>query len=230
MSQAREPMNIPALIWSMLLRPRRATEAILAQNSLRLPALLVLAYGLFLAAGFLISHFAGDYPPPPADMQTWIDAWGSFTMLPFINVPAEGYRLLQGVFVLPLAFTIWMLMAASARLLSILFRGRLSFDQYASLFAFSFFPFAFLAAIADGILSGLLGDFVLAALRMEHGAALRDIVVGVYPMFYTVLYGLGAVYNTIVTQEAEAFSWPKAALIGIVAFTWPIALTTLLLR
>jgi hypothetical protein len=223
-------MSTLALIRSMFIHPRRTTEAILARNSLRLPAVVVLAYGLFVAAGMLISHFAGDYPPPPAEMQAWVDAWGSFTMLPFLNVPAESYRLLQSAFMLPLVLAIWMLMAASARLLSVIFHGRLSFDQYASLFAFSFFPFALLAAIADGILSGLLGDFGLAALRMEHGTAVRELVVGVYPMFYTVLYGLGAVYNTIVTQEAEAFSWPKAALIGIVAFIWPIGLTTLLLR
>ncbi len=223
-------MKTVSLMWNMVFHPRRTSQKILEEKGISSSFWLILGFGIVFAGSFLISYFAGDYPPPSADLQTWIDAWGEFAMLPIVKVPAESYRLVQAIFMLPLLFAIWILMAGSARMLSILFGGRVSFDQYANLLVFSFFPFWILATIFDAILSGLLGDFVLAALRMEYGGLVKTVISAFYPVMYTSLFGLGGVYNGIVTHQTERFSFWKVFLIGLVTFFWPNFLAAMLLR
>jgi len=178
----------------------------------------------------LISHLQGDYPPPPADLKTWIDAWGSFTMLPFINVPAESYRLTQAIFMIPLMFVIWMLMAGSARLLSILFGRKTSFDQYLNLVVFGFFPWMILSSVLDGLMSGVFGGFVLSALRMEHGPLVKNLITNYYPIMYSVLFGVGGVYIALAARRADGIKWWQAVLVGFATFIWPTLLGALLLR
>jgi hypothetical protein len=45
-----------------------------------------------------------------------------------------------------------------------------------------------------------------------------------------VLYGLGGLYNAIVAREGEGYSIPRTAIVGIVTFSWPMVLISLLLR
>lgn len=214
----------------MVVRPRQTTDELLHEPSL-LPALwVILGFGLLTGAGMLISHLKGEYPPPPADLQTWIEAWGEFTMLPFIKTPPETYRLVQAIMMVPLMFTIWILMAGTARLLSIAFGSETTFDQYLSLLAFSFFPWWILATVLDSILSGAFGGFVLAALRLEHGPLVRNLIVNFYPFMYTVVFGIGWVCNSLAAHRAGGLRGWQAALIGFAAFFWPLFLATLLLR
>lgn len=223
-------MKTLSYLFQMIIHPRRTSQALLKEKSL-IPAFwVVFGFGAIFAISFLISHFKGDYPPPAEELELWIEAWGEFTMLPFIKIPAEQYRLLQAIFIVPLTLAIWILMAGSARLLSILFGGKTSFDQYASLFGFSFFVFWILATIIDAVLSGVFGEVVLSALRLEYGTTGRNLIVYFYPIMYTILFGLGGVYNAIVTIEAEHFSAWKAALIGMVTFIYADILIACLIR
>ena len=41
---------------------------------------------------------------------------------------------------------------------------------------------------------------------------------------------LAGYYNALVTREAEQFSWPKAAAVGLATLFWPFILSTFLLR
>ncbi len=223
-------MKSLSYLWKMVIHPRRTTDELFQEKN-PLPALwIILGFGLIFAVMMLISHLQGGYPPPPADLKTWIEAWGSFTMLPFINVPAESYRLVQAIFMIPLMFVIWMLMAGSARLLSISFGSKTSFDQFLNLLVFSFFPWWILASVMDGLMSGVFGGFVLSALRMEHGVLAKNLITNFYPVMYSVLFGLGGVYNGLATYRAGGLKWWQAALIGFITFFWPLFFATILLR
>jgi hypothetical protein len=152
-------------------------------------------------------------------------------MLPFLKVPAESYRLAMAIFTVPLMLAIWMLMAGSARLLSILSgRGRVSFDQYLNLFGFGFFAFMIVAAALDFLYSGVFGGFVLAALEKEYGPIVKSVVAAFPPVMYTTLYGLGGAYNAIAAREGKGYSIPSTLIVGCVTFSWPTLLVTLLLR
>ena len=103
------------------------------------------------------------------------------------------YVLLQAVVFPLLFFVMWVMMAASAWLISIFFRGKVTFKQYLVLLGHSFFPF-----------------FILAML---------------FPSInWTALIGLGAIYNGIVTQEAEGYPFWKAIFVSIATVIWPILL------
>lgn len=220
-----------AFLPKMVVRPRKTAGELLAEKTVYPSLVVVLGFAALESLLFLISHLAGGYPPPAGELSVWIDTWGEFAMLPFIKVPAESYRLAQAAFMVPLMLAIWMLMAGSGRLLSVLFgRGRVSFDGYLNLFGFSFFVFMILAAAFDALYSGFFGDFVLAALRGEYGQFSRRVVAAFPPMMYTVLYGLGGLYNALVAREGEGYSLPKTVIVGVVTFLWPMVLVSLLLR
>jgi hypothetical protein len=214
----------------MLVRPRRTARELLSEGEIYPSLIVVLGFALLESLLFLISYLAGDYPPPAGELRTWIDTWGEFAMLPFIKVPAESYRLAQAIFMVPLTLAIWILMAGSARLLSILFgRGRVSFEGYLNLFGFSFFAFMIVTAALDFTFSSVFENFA-SALRGEHGTFARSAAAMFPPAMYTVLYGLGGLYNAIVAREGEGYSIPKTAIVGIVTFSWPMVLISLLLR
>ena len=110
-----------------IVRPRRTCRDILQQETLNASLAIVLGFGLVVGLLFLRSHLAREYPPPPDELETWIEAWGEFAMLPIVKIPAPQYRLAQALFMVPLSLAIWLLMAGSARVLSVLFRGRTTF-------------------------------------------------------------------------------------------------------
>ena len=179
---------------------------------------------------FLRSHLAQDYPPPPADLETWIEAWGEFAMLPYVKIPAQRYRLAQAIMMVPFSLAIWILMAGSASVLSAMFCGRTTFVQYANLFGHSFYAFWILATLGDLLYSLLMGDHVLRALRFEYGMLARGLVAS-YPMvMWTGAVGLGAIYNGIMAHESEGYSLPKAALVAVATGVWPIVLISVLIR
>lgn len=218
------------LLPKMVARPRRTARELLAEETIRSSLTVVLGFAVVEALLSLISYLAGDYPPPPEVLRIWIETWGEFAMLPFIDVPAESYRFVQAVFMIPLMLAIWILMAGSARLLSLLFGGgRVSFDGYLNLFGFSFFVFMIAAAAFDLTFSSVFRNFV-EALRGDYGMFAGSAVAAFPPAMYTVLYGLGGFYNAIVAHEGEGCSIPKAAIVGIVTFLWPMVLISLLLR
>jgi hypothetical protein len=220
------------VIWlvNMIIRPRRTAQTLIQEGRLSSALSLVLGFGMVLALLFLGSHLRGDYPPPPDEFQVWIEIWGEFAMLPFLKIPPEQYRLAQAVFIIPLVLGVWILMAGSARMFSILFGGRGAFEQYLTLFGFSFFAFWILGSLLDMGVSLLLGDFVIEALRQEHGPLIKSMVAAYPPLIWTTLLGIGGIYNGIVTHVLERFSLWKTVLISLVAFLWSIVLITCLIR
>lgn len=215
----------------MVVHPRRTARELLSERTIYPSLIVVLGFAVLESLLSLISYLAGDYPPSPEVLRIWIETWGEFAMLPFIKVPAESYRLAMAVFMVPLMLAIWMLMAGSGRLLSVLFgRGRVSFDGYLNLFGFSIFAFLIAAVFLDALVNGVFGGFELAALRGEYGSLLRSVFVAFPAVEYTVLFGLGGVYNAIVAREGEGYSIPKSAVVGFVTFLWPMVLVSLLLR
>jgi hypothetical protein len=197
----------------------------------------VLGFALVLSFLFLVSHFRGDYPPPPKDLETWIETWGEFAMLPFVKIPAEDYRLAQALFFTPLILGTWILMAGTARTLSLLWDGRVSFAQYLNLFGFSFFTFWILGSVLDMVYSGLLGRHMLQALRGGNGPLVKMVFAQFPSLMWTIVLGLGGVYNAIVSHEGEQAAqetrWTsglKAALVGVATFFWPMVLISLLVR
>jgi hypothetical protein len=129
----------------ILISPFRSAQALPASARVRPAALLVLGAGLFMAAGMLVSHLNHAYPPAPNVLKIWVETWGEYVMLPFLKIPPESYRLFLAVIMVPLAYAIWMLMAGTAKLLSLFMGGRASYEQYLVITAFSFFPFWILA-------------------------------------------------------------------------------------
>jgi hypothetical protein len=218
----------------IIVRPRQTCRRILKLETLDASLAIVLVFGAVVSLLFLRSHLAGDYPPPPDELETWIETWGEFAMLPFLKVPAEQYRLAQAIVMIPLSLAVWILMAGSARVLSVLFGGRTTFVQYANLFGHSFFVFWALATVLDAVYTMILGDRLILALRMAYGPLVHDLVAHYPALMWTCMLGLGAVYNGIVAHESEGFAGTAALLkAGVIAATtgfWPIVLITLLLR
>lgn len=210
--------------------PRKVSRELLKEETVYPSLSVVLGFGIVLSLLFLYSHLQGDYPPPPGDLETWIEAWGEFSMLPFINIPVESYRLAQAIFMTPLVIAVWMLMAGSAKILSSLFGGKVSYVQYLNLFGFSFFVFWITGSFLDMVYSGIFGGFALEALRWEYGSFIRSFAVNFPPVMWTTVLSLGGIYNGIAIHEGERFSIGKTALIALVTFAWPIVLVSLLVR
>ncbi len=215
--------------------PRVTFEKLARQPSLRPAAVMVLGYGAYAGLMFSISYQSGDWPPPPAELKVWIEAWGEFSQLPFLKIRAEQYRLFLAIIMLPLVLAVWMLMAGTARLLGVLFGGRASFEQYLNLFAFSFFTFWLLASLLDASYNLVLGSRIVPALQGAYGPLASLLARYFPPMFYLILFGLAGVYNGIATHVAERLAgvyyapW-KSALVGIFTFAWPIVLVSVLIR
>jgi hypothetical protein len=214
----------------ILISPHRSARALPASVRVRPAALLVFGAGLFMAVGAFVSYLNRAYPPPPHVLKIWVDMWGEFTMLPFLKIPPEDYRLFLAVISVPLVFAMWMLMAGTAKLLSLLMGGRASYEQYLVITAFSFFPFWILAAIIDTIFSGVIDGYVLQALTGQFGPFATAFWTNFPIFFYTVLYALGGVWIGIATAGVESFKWWKAALIALFSFAWPMLLMSALLR
>lgn len=211
----------------MLAHPRRTTDRLVGEP-IRPAMLFVLGYGVATAAGFAAS--AADYPPPSDVLATWIDAYGEFTMLPFINIPPDGYRLVLAVVAVPLMAVVWVLMAGFARLLTAVLGGRATFDDYLSLTAFAFLPFWIIVAVIDTIHSGPLGGLVVDALRGEHGSIARAVAVNFMPVAYVVLFGLGGLWCAVTAARANAFGAAKSGVIGLACAVWPLGTGALLFR
>lgn len=201
-----------------------------ASVRVRPAALLVLGGSLFMAAATLISYINHEYPPPPYVLKIWIDTWGEFLMLPFLKIPAESYRLFMAIIIVPLAFAIWMLMAGTAKLLSLLMGGRASYEQYLVITAICFFPFWILAGIIDSIFSGVIDGYVLQAVTGQLGPLATTFWSNFPKFFYSFLYGLGGVWIGISTAGVEQFQSWKSIPIAIFSFGWPMLLMSVLLR
>ncbi len=220
---------------SMLVQPRRTSCRLAATLDLRPAAALVLGYGILAALGSYVSYVQGAYPGQPGELALWVEAWGEFGILPFVKIPPEHYRLFMAIILLPLLLAAWMLMAGTARLLAIVFGGRVSYDQYLSLFAFSTFPLWLLASILDGAYQVLLQPSLGPALRGELSPSVNALILNFEPVMYVVLFGLAGVYNALATHCAESqpsrpyAAW-KSALSGLLTFAWPTLLSATLLR
>jgi hypothetical protein len=214
----------------ILISPFRTAKALPASVRVHPAALLVLGAGLFMASGTLVSYLNHSYPPPPDVLKIWINTWGEFLMLPFLKIPAESYRLFTAIIMIPLVFAMWMLMAGTAKLLSLLMRGHASYEQYLIITAFGFFPFWILAGIIDTIFSGVIDGYVLQALTGQLGSFATAFWINFPKFFYTILYALGGVWIGISTAGVESFKWWKAIPIALFCFGWPMLLITVLLR
>lgn len=214
----------------ILFSPFQSARALPAAVRVRPAALLVLSASLFLAVGMFVSYLRRDYPPAPDVLKIWIATWGEFPMLPFLKIPAESYRLFLAVIMVPLGFAMWMLMAGTARLLSLLMGGRASYEQYLVITAFSFFPFWILAGIIDSIFSGVIDGYVLQALTGQYGPFATAFWKNFPSFFYTILYGLGGVWIGIGAAGIERFPWWKALPVALLSFAWPMLLVSALFR
>ncbi len=216
--------------YQILISPFRSARALPTSVRVRPAALLVLAAGLFMAVGMSVSHLTHAYPPAPDVLKIYVDTWGEYFMLPVLKIPLESYRLFLAVIFVPLAFAIWMLMAGTGKLLSLLMGGRASFEQYLVTTAFSFFPFWILAGIIDTIFSGVIDGYVLQALTGQLGPFATAFWSNFPQFFYTFLYGLGGVWIGISTAGVESFKWWKAVPVALFTFGWPMLLMSVLVR
>lgn len=214
----------------IVLHPRSLSREIMQEKNIYSSLSVVLGFAIILSVLFVISHVKANYPPKQDELDIWIETWGEFAMLPFVKIPADNYRLAQGIFMIPMMIAIWILMAGSARILSILFDGAVSFEQYLNLFGFSFFIFWIIGSILDTIYSGILGDYVLNALKMEYGSIAKTFVTYFPQVMWVGILSLGGIYNAIVVHEAEQFSFIKSALTGMATFLWPIVLISTMIR
>jgi hypothetical protein len=214
----------------ILISPYRSARALPASARLRPAVLLVLSAGFFMAAGMLVSYLNRDYPPTPDVLKIWVDTWGEFLMLPFLKIPPESYRLFLAIIIVPLAFAIWMLMAGTAKLLSLLMDGHASYEQYLVITAFGFFPFWILAAIIDSIFSNVIDGYVLQAVTGQFGSFAAAFWINFPSFFYTILYGLGGLWIGIGVAGVESFKWWKAIPVALFSLCWPMLLMSVLMR
>lgn len=227
--------NILGYLWGVLARPKRTFAELARLDSLRYSAALVTSIGILMAAGFLRSYLARDWPPPAEELAVWIAAWGEFSQLPFLKIPIEAYRGFQAIIMIPMLLAVWMLMAGTARLLGRLFGGRVSFDQYLNLLAFSYFTFWALAAILDTSFNIGFGERLMPALQGAYGAGVQGFAVYFEPVMYVGIYCVAGGYNgwaaCIAEKQAGApYNLWKAALVGLLTFAWPMILSSTLLR
>ncbi len=191
-------------LWRMILRPLRAGHEIASWQTAWPGLLIVLALGLYMTLGCYRSYLNHDYPPPAEELRVWIETWGRDSMLPlpFLPIPLDQYRLFMALISLPVTIGSWLGMAGIARLLTRWFRKKTTFRQYLNVFAFSFFPFWFLAVIGDGLFTLLTGQYLIPGLQGAHGSAVQAFYKNYPPMLYTVLFGLGAIYNSLGAYSA----------------------------
>jgi hypothetical protein len=214
----------------ILISPFRTAKTLSPTVRVRSAALLVLGAGVLMALGMLVSYLSHAYPPPADVLKIYIDAWGEYLMLPFLKIPPESYRLFMAIILVPLAFTMWILMAGTAKLLSLLMKGHASYEQYLVITAFSFFPFWILAGIIDTIFSGVIDGYVLQALTGQLGSFATTFWINFPKFFYTILYAMGGVWIGLCTAGVESFKWWKAVLIALFSFGWAMLLISVLLR
>jgi len=221
-------MKTLSYLWKVIKSPHKGFAELFQNGRVRYAAWFVLSYGILNGLGFVIS--ARDYPPPAATLDMWIKTWGEFTMTPFLKIPMENYRLFLAAIMIPLTLAIWMLMAGTGKLLSLLFKGKAAYEQYLTIVGFGMFTFLWIAAILDTIYSGYLRQYAIPALNMEYGPAAKAFFQWFPPLEYTLLYGLGGIFNGIGTQVAEHWQPWKSVLIGMLTFVWPMVLIMALLR
>jgi hypothetical protein len=214
----------------MLLHPKQTAKELVADTRLRPVATLVIAFGLLQSLMFLISYLNHDYPPPQEVLDVWVEHWGEGVMLPFFNVPPESYRGFQAAILLPFCLALWMLMGGTARLLAYLFGGKHSYETYLRVTGFTFFTIWLIAAFLDFLYSGVFVEYVLNGLRGEYGPLVDGLLQAFMPLEYTILYGLVGLNITLATREIERFAWWKAAIVGLAAFAWPMALVASVVR
>jgi hypothetical protein len=223
-------MKAISTLVTIIVHPRKTSREVLKKANIYPSLSVVLGSGAVLAILFVISYFKKDYPASPEIMQIWIRAWGEFGVLPFLKIPPESYRLFLAIAMIPIMFAIWILMAGSARFLSILFNGKVTFKQYLCLFGFSFFTFLILQTIVDIIFSGFMKDFELLALKMEYGPLVAKIVTWFPMIVYPAILAIGGIYNGIVTQEGEKYPFWKTVLVSVLTAFWPIIFIAVLIR
>ncbi len=227
----------PVYLWRIIIHPIQSARGIATWQTV-LPGLIVtLAFGIYQAAGCSQSYFNHDYPPPPESLSVWIQTWGEFSMLPlpFLRfIPLDQYRLFMAAVSLPVAVGSWLYMAGIARVLTRWFGSHTRFSQYLNLFAFSFFPFWLLASLGDGIYSAVLGPYVVPGLTGEYGPLAQAFFSSFPPLLWTLMFGMGAVYNGLVAYAASSgfnkLRWWRSALIGWGSFLLPLALVSILFR
>jgi hypothetical protein len=217
-------------LWKMLVLPRNTCQVIIQERSIRPALAVVLGFSTLFALSMLRSYLNGDYPPEPATLKVWVDTWGEFAMLPVLKIPTESYRLFQAIILIPLGLAIWMLMSGTAKLFSMLFNGKGSYEQYLSLFGFSFFVFWILATLLDMLYSGFFNPYIIPALQNQYGLTARGFFLYFPQVFYPLLFGLGGIYNGIAIYTLERFSIWKTSIAAFCTFIWPILLISTLIR
>ena len=95
---------------------------------------------------------------------------------------------------------------------------------------FTFFTIWLLAAFLDFLYSSVFKEVVLRGLQGEYGPTVDVLLQSFMPVEYTLLYGVAAVNIAIATWTIERFVWWKAAIVGIAAFAWPMALVSSVVR
>jgi hypothetical protein len=223
-------MQVFSYLWKMLVSPRRTCQELLHEGSIRPAAAMVLVFSMLFGILNLVSYLKKDYPPDPATLKVWVDSWGEFAMLPVVKIPPESYRLFTAIIFVPLGLAIWILMAGTARLFSLLFKGKGNFDQYLKLFGFSFFLFWLIAALCDLIYSGFLDPYVVPGLQNQYGPFARGFFLYFPQLMYPVIMGLGGVYNGIAVHVLERFSLWRTILIACCTFIIPIFFIAVLIR
>ncbi len=223
-------------LWRMMLHPLRAGGEIASWQTAWPGLWVVLALGLYLTLGCYRSYLDHAYPPPADELRVWIETWGRDSMLPlpFLPIPLDHYRLFMAVISLPVTTGSWLGMAGIARLLTRWLGKKTTFLPYLNLFAFSFFPFWFLAVVGDGLFTQLTGQYLVPGLQGVYGPAVQAFYTTYPPLLYTVLFGLGAIYNSLgaysVALQKEKLRWWEAAIIGWIPFFLPLALVAMLYR
>lgn len=215
---------------TIVVHPRRTARELAHNTTICGSLLVVLGFGVVTSLFFLASYLAHDYPPPHAELAVWIETWGEFAMLPFVKLPAETYRLVLALTMVPLALAVWILMAGSARVLSLLFGGKVTYQQYLNLFGYSFFAFWILGQLLDVAHAALWGQWELPALRKEYGPVIYAYFAWFPATAWVVSLSLGGIYNGIVTHELERFRLWQVVLVALVTLAWPIILVSTLLR
>ena len=223
-------MKTFTLLWKMLFSPRRTCQVLVQEERVQPAASVVLGFSIFFALAMLVSYLKKDYPPDPGTLKVWVDAWGEFAMLPVLKIPAESYRLFLAIIIVPLGLAIWMLMAGMGKLFSLFFRGKGIYEQYLSLFGFSFFVFWILSAILDMFYSGFLDPYIVPALQNQYGPLAKGFFINFPQVFYPTLFGLGGVYNGIAIHTLERFSLWKIIVASFCTFIWPVLLISTLIR
>ncbi len=223
--------SVPAsYLWKTIFQPRSSIPVIASAASITTALVVITVYALVEGSLFFIGYLSKVYPPPPAELSVWIQAWGEFPMLPFLKIPAESYRLFAAIVMLPLALGAWMLMAGSARIVSILFNGKASYEQWLNLTCFCVYPFLILSFLFDVTYSGVFGGIITPALQMQYGPIVKAFFLYFPQVFYPALSALGGVYTAYAARQVEGFAWWKSGLIGLLVFAWPTLLWAVLLR